>query len=109
MLKKLGIPILVLAAMLSIAPKPAKAETRFGLYLGAPAPPVYVDPYYDPYYYNPYYAYPPYAWRAPAPYYYYAPRYRGYGRDFDRHQFRERAHGRGHEIHGRGECRGWSR
>jgi hypothetical protein len=67
MLKKIGIPLLTLAALLIVMPTPqAKAGVRFGVYLGAPAyvapapvyPPAYVAP--APGYYNPYpaYAYP---------------------------------------------------
>jgi hypothetical protein len=52
MLAKLGMPILALAGMLSMAPKPAHSQVEFGLYFGGPAP-------YG-YYGYPYYVYPNY-------------------------------------------------
>ncbi len=73
MLNKVGIPMLMLAAMLFVLPaKQAQAGAHFGVYLGAPAyvapapmyPPPYVAPapnYYDPYPYGyvaPTYVYP---------------------------------------------------
>jgi hypothetical protein len=57
MLKKLGIPTLVLGALLSVVP--AHAAVRFGVGIGGPVyAPAY--PYYPYYHYNPYYAYPAY-------------------------------------------------
>jgi hypothetical protein len=41
MLKKIGLPMMALAAMLAAAPHPAKAAVRFGVVIGAPAYPVY--------------------------------------------------------------------
>ncbi|MGA3044539.1 MAG: hypothetical protein ABSF54_27515 [Bryobacteraceae bacterium] len=55
MLKKLGIPVLLLAAALTATP--AKAAVRFGVGIGGP---VYAPAYpyaYSPYYYG-YYGYP---------------------------------------------------
>lgn len=103
MLKKLGIPILALGAMLSLAPRPAQARVHFGVYVGprVVAPPYYYS--YDPYY-DPYYGYPPtytYRYYAPAPRYYYVPRYRNF--EHERHEWME--HRR--EFRGRGEHRGW--
>jgi hypothetical protein len=107
MLKKLGIPVMALAALLLLfAPHPAKAEVHFGVYLGAP---VYSYPAYpvDPYAYS--YAYPysdyysyPYAYATPyvAPYYGYSYRSGNNWREHERHEFREherhemREHGR---------------
>jgi len=76
MLKKIGLPLLALAAMLIVMPTPqAKAGVRFGIGIGGPVyvapptvvpapayPPAYVAPapgYYNaPDYYNPYPVYP---------------------------------------------------
>ena len=56
MLKKLGLPVLALAAMLALAnPSNADAKVRFGVYVGTPGYYSYTYPYYAPY---PYYAYP---------------------------------------------------
>ena len=46
MLKKIGLPVLALAAGLMFVPHQAKAAVRFGVYVGAPAYPVY--PYVAP-------------------------------------------------------------
>jgi len=55
-LRKLGIPAMVMAGMLTLfSSTPAEARVRFGVGIGGPAYPVYTYP--DPYY-NPYYAYP---------------------------------------------------
>ena len=62
MLKKLGIPVLLLAAALSAAP--AKAAVRFRVGIGGP---VYAPAY--PYVYSPYYGYYGY----PGPYVYSRP------------------------------------
>src|SRR5689334_14098527 len=81
MLKRLGIPLIALAAMLTpLAARPAKAGVQFGVSVGVPgyvyptAPYAY-DPYVDPYAYDPYaytysypvvptYVYPNRTWRA---------------------------------------------
>ena len=104
MLKKLGTPLLALAAILAVAPAPAKAEVRFRVYLGAP---VYTAPPPAPYYYEPYPYDSPYS---SLPYYSYPPAYTysrpifTYPRDRDyhgrpgfegRHEFREHGGGRG--------------
>ena len=70
MLKKLGIPTLLLAAALMVAP--AKAAVRFGVGIGGP---VYVPAY--PTYSGPYYGYP-YAYYYGQPYYYGRPYVYGY-------------------------------
>ena len=65
MLKRIGIPVIALAAMLTLfGPHQASAATRFGVYVG-PSYPVY-QPYaypygygYYPYGYYPYATYPP--------------------------------------------------
>ena len=55
MLRKLAIPTLVLAALMTVVP--ASARVRIGVGIGGPVyAPAY--PYYG--YYNPYYAYPAY-------------------------------------------------
>lgn len=112
MLKKVGIPLLTLAAMLILIPAPqAKAGVRFGVYLGAPA---YVAPapVYPPYsyvapapgYYNPY---PAYGYPAPYVYPYATWGWGGHAHWDHDHYDRGRGwdHGRGgHEgfAHGRG-------
>jgi hypothetical protein len=97
MLRKIWLPTLALfGVMLVASPSPAKAESHFGVYLGAPAPGyVYPAPAYPAYPYGSYYAAPYYS----SPYY----AYPGYGfafgfgghdrdrreyRDHDRHEFR---------------------
>jgi hypothetical protein len=66
MLKKIGIPLLTLAAMLFVIPTPqAKAGVRFGVYLGGPA---YVAP-------APVYPYAAPGYQYAAPGYYSAPAY----------------------------------
>ncbi len=109
MLKKIGLSVVVLAAMLLVAiPSPAGAQVRFGITFGTPGY-VYVNPvnpyaygYYSPYSYyypQPYYRYPWYV----SPYSYGRhdhDHYRDYDRhyrDHDRHERRE------HEFHERGE------
>ena len=112
MFRKAIVPILAIAAALVFAPRPARAETHFGIYVGGPPvvvtpPPTYADPYYNPYY-DPYYAAPPvypypygYGYAVPAPSYRYnSPRYYApHHQDYRRHGYRgyER-----HEFHGRG-------
>jgi len=96
MLKKIGIPLLTLAALLTVVPpQQAKAGVRFGVYLGAPA---YVAPapVYPPYPY-PYVAPAP-VYPAPAPAYVYpSPVWRGH--DWDHRDWR--GHDR-HDDHFRG-------
>lgn len=67
MLKKLGLPMIVLAGMLTLgSPKPADAKVHFGVTLGAPAYPYaycspydpYCSPYVYPYNYGYGYSYP---------------------------------------------------
>lgn len=116
MLKKIGLPILALAAVMAFAaPQKADARVRFGISVGAPvyvapapAPAPYYDPYYagDPNYYAPP-AVDPYAYGyvAPAPVYttpyYSAPVFSfGFGGhrgwEHERHERNERfEHGRG--------------
>lgn len=58
MLKRIGLPLLALAAMFAfMTPTQASAAVRFGVYFGGPA---YVAPAPAPYAY-------PYAYAAPAP------------------------------------------
>jgi len=74
MLKKSIIAAVILGALLLLAPHPASAQVRFGVYVGSPG---YSYPYsYYPYSY-PVYSYPyPYVYRYPAyTNYYVAPRY----------------------------------
>ena len=103
MLKKLAVPALALGALMAVvAPRPAKAEVHFGVYVGTPAysypaPAYSYDPYLD--YYNapaPVYTYPAPVYVRP-----YSYGYNNYGwRDHDRHEWRER------ESHERWEHRG---
>ena len=81
MLKRIGIPVLVLLALLMVFGTPqANAAVRFGVFVGGPAygpvypgyPYVYSDPY--PYPYSSYYYYP-----RPYRYYYYSSPGYGYG------------------------------
>jgi len=74
MLKKLGIPALVLGAVLMAVP--AKAAIRFGVGIGGP---VYAPAY--PYYSAPYYGYP-YGYY-PSPYFY---GYYGWGHHYRWHR-----------------------
>jgi hypothetical protein len=111
MLKKIGLPLLTLAAMLIVMPAPqAKAGVRFGVYLGGPAyvAPAPVYPYPAPGYYNAYSgyynAYPAYPYVAPGYVYPYntwrGHDYRGYGNYEGRgHEWRGHA---GYESRGRG-------
>src|SRR3954471_15863279 len=105
MLKKIGFSVALLGGLAFAAPRPAKAEVHFGVYVGAPAPVYRTVPGYPAYGYdNSYvdsYAYsaaPVYA--APA---YVAPYSYGYGygyRDRDRHErheWRERVEHERHE------------
>ena len=95
-LKKIGVPILALAAVLALmSPRPADAAVRFGVYLGGPVYPTY--PYAYPYsYYDPYYrpyVYP-YSYGYSYPYGYAYPYYGGFywgggHREHYEHEFRE--------------------
>ena len=62
MLKKIGIPLLALAAMVTVVPaQKANAAVRFGITIGRPAYSYPVDPYaYSAPYANDYYSYPAY-------------------------------------------------
>ncbi len=89
MLKKLGLPVVALAAMLFAVPHKADARVHFGVYVGGPAYPAYPapDPYYNPYYDNPYdpyysqgYYYDPYVYAPPVYSYPYDYGYGYYGR-----------------------------
>ena len=108
MLKKIGLPALVLlAALLMIAPTQAKAGVHFGISIGPtyayPAYP-YAYSYPNNYYGTPYYngyapgVYPPAVYSAPyvGVGIYGRDRYDYGWRDHDRHEYRE---------HGRGEYR----
>jgi len=110
MLKKIGLPVVLLAGLFAFAPRPAKAEVHFGVYLGAPAYPVYpAVPAYPAYGYDAYpdyYAYPPApVYRYPAPAYVapYSYGYRYDSRGYGRHEWRERDR---HDRHERQEFRG---
>ncbi len=120
MLKRIGLSMALAAGLIAFAaPRQAKAETHFGVYVGA-GPRIYTAPPpaygYDPYAYDPYadsYNYPPPVYSYPAPAYA-APYDYGYGygyygrgwRDHDRHEWRE--HER-HEEHEYREHHGWRR
>ncbi len=98
MLKKLGLPVVALAGILTLfTPSAASAKVRWGFGVGV-APPVYtypVNPYAAPYdpYYAPYSNYGPYTYGPSIGFGYYG----GWGRGYDRD--------RGWE-HGRFENRG---
>jgi hypothetical protein len=92
MLKKIGIPMMALAAMLILAAPPqASAAVRFGVYVGGPAYAYPAYPYSDAYpntgYYNAYPAYPAYPYPAPA----YVYPYRSW-RGHEYREFRDRRH-----------------
>jgi hypothetical protein len=106
MLKKVGIPLLTLVAMLLLVPVPkAIAGVRFGVIMCGPAyvapAPVYPYPAPAPGYYN---AYPAYPYSAPGYVYPYNGR-RGYGYhgypEHRGHDWRERGP-REHEAWGHG-------
>src|SRR5437764_9227807 len=110
MLKKIGFSVALLGGLMAFAaPRPAKAEVHFGVYVGAPAPVYRTVPPYPAYGYDNSYV-DPYAYPA-APVYaaptYVAPYSYGYGyRDRDRHEWRERAEHERHERHEWFEHRG---
>ena len=101
MIKKIGLSVALLAGLFVLAPRPAKAEVHFGVYVGAPA---YTYPAYPAYghdAYPGYYSYPAPVYPNVTPYYSY-----GYGsryyrdREHERHEWRERQR---HEQHERNE------
>ncbi|MCU1274703.1 MAG: hypothetical protein JWO48_2134 [Bryobacterales bacterium] len=112
MLKKIGIPLLTLAAMVILVPAPkANAEVRFGISVGRPGYSYPVDPYaYSSPYPNGYYSYPAYpSYQAPVYGYSYNNR-RGheYNNEYQEHRRRDsrgrewREQGRrDHDDHGR--------
>jgi len=75
MIKKIGLPLIALTAVLAFGtPKQADARVRFGVAIGGPvytAPVPYAYPNYGYPYYNSAYVAPvaPYGYVAPAPYY----------------------------------------
>src|SRR5579863_7074648 len=91
MLKKVGLPLLAMAALLTVVPaQKADAAVRFGVRVGGPvyAYPAYPGPYAYPYSDPNYNAYPP-AYVAPAPAYVYG--YGGWhGSDWREHRAPER-------------------
>lgn len=100
MLKRIGLPIFALAALLLFAaPHKANAEVHFGVYVGGPPAYAYpADPYYgnsyDPYYQG-YNGYPYPAYSYPAPVYSSPYSYGWRGHEYDEH--------REHENHERQE------
>ena len=111
MLKKIGIPLLTLAAIVILVPAPkASAAVRFGISVGRPAYSYPVDPYaYSSPYPNDYYGYPAYpSYQAPIYGYSYNNRwrheYRGdmerRRRDSRQHEWREQGR-RDHHDYGR--------
>jgi hypothetical protein len=108
MLKKIGLPVLALTAMLVLAPLPkASAAVRFGVAVGAPVYPYPAYPYANAYpNYPAYGAYPAYPYAAPV----YAYPY-GYWRDHGRREYgayREQYREHGRYEHG-GGARGYRR
>ena len=97
MLKKIGIPLLALAAAVILVPAPkANAAVRFGISVGRPAYSYPVDPYaYSSPYPNDYYGYPAYQ----APIYGYSYNNR---RGYEDHEYLEnrRRESREHEWRG---------
>jgi hypothetical protein len=93
MLKKIGIPLVALVAMVTLAPAPkASAAVRFGISVGRPAYSYPVDPYaYSSPYTNDYYSYPSY--QAPI-----------YGYSYDNRRGHEE---REYVEHRRSESREW--
>jgi hypothetical protein len=111
MLKKLGIPILAVVAILMMAGAPqASARVHFGVGVVV-GPPYYAYPL-GPYAYSaPYpYAYPPYYYGYPGPYYYgYGPGVYGYWRGGHHYGYRDYGY-RGRGFRGyRGGGRGYRR
>lgn len=108
MLKKIGIPLLALAAMVTVVPaQKASAAVRFGITIGGPAYSYPVAPYaYCSPYTNDYYSYPSYQ----APIYGYSYRNR---RGHEEHEYLEhrRSESREWREHERHEHRdnGWGR
>jgi hypothetical protein len=109
MLKRIGIPVIALAAMLTLfSPHQASAAVRFGVYVGAPlyrAYPPY-PPYAYPYPVPDYYGYPS-AYAYPTPYYTYSRPYVYRTWRWRNHERREWLEHRGREFRERG--RGWRR
>jgi hypothetical protein len=96
MLKRIGIPVLVLLALLMVFGTPqANAAVRFGVWVNGPAygpvypgyPYVYSDPY--PYPYRTYYYSRPYPYYYSAPVYGYYSRYYWRDRRWREHERRE--------------------
>jgi hypothetical protein len=108
MVKKVGLPLLALAALLMVVPaQKANAAVRFGVAVGGPvyAYPAYPGPYAYPYsepYYN---AYPSYVARAPGYVYGYGGRRGNEWREHREHEWREHEW-REHERRERREWRG---
>ena len=111
MLKKIGIPLMALAAMVTLVPTPkANAAVRFGISVGRPAYSYPVDPYaYSSPYANDYYGYQGYpSYQAPIYGYSYNNR-----RAVEEHEYwqNRRRESREHEWRGheRGERRDYGR
>jgi hypothetical protein len=103
MLKRIGIPVIALAAMLTLfSPHQASAAVRFGVYVGAPVYRAY--PPYPPYAYP--YPVPAYSYYGYPPVYAYPTPYYTYSRPYVYGTWRWRNHER-REFGGRG--RGWRR
>jgi len=105
MLKRIGLPVFVLLAILMIAaPAPASAKVHFGVYVG---PQYYPAPYYT---YPPYYTYQPYSnygYYGVVPYssyYYRVPEYRyrypAYRYRAPEHRYRGNEHRERNNNHG---------
>ena len=99
MMKRIGIPVFVLLALLMVFGTPqANAAVRFGVFVGGPAygpvysgyPYVYSDPY--PYPYRTYY------YTRPYPYYYSTPVYGYYSRYYWRDRRWREHERREHEL-----------
>ncbi len=116
MLKKIGLPAMILAAMAFVTPTSASAQVHFGIYVGPPAYVYPADPYYgyyaDPYAYGYpyYYSHPyPYTYAYPAPGYA-APYFSfGWGGHHDRHEWAEHGRREFYEHGRRGRGHGFGR
>ena len=100
MLKKIGFTMAAMLGLLVMgSAKPAKADVRFGVYLGTPAYTYPVAPYAYSYPYG--YSAPAYVYPGPS---YVAPYYRY--RDRDRHDWRDRQQYRQRDYRDNREQRG---
>ena len=90
MLKKLGIPMVLLCALLLLAPQAAIARVHMRVYAGVGPSYTYTVPYGYSYAYPSYYNTAPYYYYGPSsPYYYVYPRHEWSRYEWSRHEWRE--------------------